>query len=256
MSLSKAERTAAITRSISNGKRQPLASFDSRKYIQHNVHIGDGLSPILAFMDGLPPDRTRADVVRAFEDGEYSVVHADYELGDWGPMIGFEVHRWEEERIVEHWDNLCATPSDANSSGRTMIDGETTLLELERTEENRILVRRFASEVLLAGRLDDSAAFFRNGELIQHSPAYGDGVDAFRTELSRWSGEHQLRYERVHKILGQGNLFLVMSEGVSHEMPTAFYDLYRLSRGFIVEHWEIFETIPPRSEWKNENGKF
>jgi predicted SnoaL-like aldol condensation-catalyzing enzyme len=256
MNASKAERTAAITRSIANGKRLPLASFDSRTYIQHNLLIGDGLSPILAFMDSLPPDRTRAEVVRAFEDGEYSVVHANYELGDWGPMLGFEVHRWEDDRIVEHWDNLCATPSLVNSSGRTMIDGETEVAEPDRTEQNRVLVQRFASEVLLPGRLDDPASFFRDGELIQHSPTYGDGVEEYRTELGRWGGEHKLRYERVHKILGQGNLFLVMSEGLFEDKPTAFYDLYRLHKGFIVEHWEIFETIPPRSEWKNDNGKF
>ena len=256
MNMSKAECTAAITRSISNGKRSPLASFDSRKYIQHNLFIGDGLSSILAFMDSLPPERTRAEVVRSFEDGEFSVVHANYELGVWGPMLGFEVHRWEDDRIVEHWDNLCATPSAVNSSGRSMIDGETEQAELERTEQNRFLVRRFAFEVLLRGRLDDPASFFRDDELIQHSPTYGDGVSVFRAELSRWGGERKLRYERVHRILGQGNLFLVMSDGVLKDKPTAFYDLYRLHNGFIVEHWEIFETIPPRSEWKNENGKF
>jgi predicted SnoaL-like aldol condensation-catalyzing enzyme len=256
MHLSKAERTAAITRSISNGKREPLASFDSRRYIQHNLLIGDGLSPILAFMDALPPERTRADVVRAFEDGNYSVVYANYELGDWGPMLGFEVHRWEDDRIVEHWDNLCATPSELNGSGRTMIDGETELEELDRTEQNRILVRRFASEVLLPARLDDPDSFFRDGELIQHSPMYGDGADAFGLELSRRGGERKFQYDRVHKILGQGNLFLVMSEGVLQNKPAALYDLFRLNTGFIAEHWEIFETIPPRSEWRNENGKF
>ena len=256
MDLSKAERTAAITRSISSGKRLPLASFDSRQYIQHNVHIGDGLAPILAFMDALPPERTRSDVVRAFEDGDYSVVHADYELGDWEPMIGFEVHRWENDRIVEHWDNLCSTPPVVNSSGRTMIDGETTIQELDRTEENRDIVRRFVTEVLLTGRLTDPTPFLRNRELLQHSPHYGDGESAFRSQLSHWATDDRLAYERVHKILGQGNLFLVMSEGKFEEKPTALYDLYRLSSGYIVEHWEVFETIPPRSDWKNDNGKF
>ena len=256
MNVNKAQSTAAIARSISNGKRLPLANFDSRKYIQHNVRIGDGLSPILAFMDELPPERTRAHVLRAFEDGNYSVAHASYELGDWGPMIGFEVHRWEDDRIVEHWDNLCSTPLEANSSGRTMIDGETKLAELDCTEQNRALVRRFVSQSLMAARLDEPHSFFRDGELIQHSAAYGDGVEAFCAELRRWDSEYKLRYERVHKILGQGNLFLAMSEGVLKDRPTAFYDLYRLSQGYIVEHWEVFETIPPRSEWKNQNGKF
>ena len=256
MSVSKAERTAAITRSIGNGKRLPLASFDSRRYIQHNVQIGDGLAPILAFMDALPPERTRSDAVRAFEDGDYSVVHADYELGDWGPMVGFEVHRWEQDRIVEHWDNLCSTPPVRNSSGRTMIDGETALEELDRTEENRALVRRFATEVLLTGRLDDSAPYFLNGELIQHSPYYGDGESAFRSQLNCWAKDGTVLYERVHKVIGQGNLFLVMSEGVFDGKPAGLYDLYRLRRGHIVEHWEVFEAIPPRSDWRNNNGKF
>ena len=111
-----------------------------------------------------------------------------------------------------------------------MIDGETKLAELDRTEQNRALVRRFVSESLLPGRLDDPDSFFRDGELIQHSPAYGDGVDAFRMELKRWGSDCKLRYERVHKILGQGNLFLAMSEGVLNDKPAAFYDLYRLSQ--------------------------
>jgi predicted SnoaL-like aldol condensation-catalyzing enzyme len=110
-------------------------------------------------------------------------------------------------------------------------------------------------EVLLTGRLDEPATFFRDGGLIQHSPTYGDGVDAFRTELSRWSDKRHLRYERVHKVLGQGNLFLVMSEGMHKDKAAALYDLYRLRCGSIVEHWEIFEAIPPRSEWKNDKEK-
>lgn len=26
--------------------------------------------------------------------------------------------------------------------------------------------------------------------------------------------------------------------------------------GKIAEHWDTLETIPPQSEWKNQNGKF
>jgi len=254
--LSKAERTAAITRSIASGERLPIASFDSRRYIQHNVHIGDGLEPILAFMDALPPERTRANVVRLFEDGDYSIVHADYELGDWGPMVGFEVHRWENDRIVEHWDNLCSTPPETNSSGHTMTDGETELSELDRTEQNRVLVQHFTSEVLIDRKLDGLSRFFHEGKLIQHSPHYGDGIHALLHHLSCRRDEGELRYERVHRILGQGNMVLAMSEGTLDYKPTALYDLYRLSAGFISEHWEIFQEIPPFSEWQNENGKF
>jgi hypothetical protein len=36
-----------------------------------------------------------------------------------------------------------------------------------------------------------------------------------------------------------------------------YYDLCAWSAvGQIAEHWDTIETIPPRSEWKNANGKF
>ena len=37
---------------------------------------------------------------------------------------------------------------------------------------------------------------------------------------------------------------------------TSFYDLFRVHGGKLVEHWDTTEAIPPRSEWKNNNGKF
>src|SRR5579863_10239040 len=64
------------------------------------------------------------------------------------------------------------------------------------------------------------------------------------------------KYTKVHKILGQGNLVLVMSEGLFDAKPTAFYDLYRIENGKQVEHWDVIETIPPSDQWKHANGKF
>ena len=49
---------------------------------------------------------------------------------------------------------------------------------------------------------------------------------------------------------------LCASEGYRDGEHCAFYDLFRLDRGKIVEHWDTIEAIAPRSEWKNENGKF
>jgi len=32
--------------------------------------------------------------------------------------------------------------------------------------------------------------------------------------------------------------------------------MYRIQNGKIAEHWDAFETIPPRADWKNSTGKF
>jgi predicted SnoaL-like aldol condensation-catalyzing enzyme len=45
------------------------------------------------------------------------------------------------------------------------------------------------------------------------------------------------KVEKVRNILGEGNFVLVVSEGLfGDSRPTAFYDLYRLQNGKMVEH--------------------
>lgn len=224
-------------------------------YIQHNLNLRDGLEPLLEFIDQLPADQIKASVVRMFEDGDYSVIHADYVLGDWGPMVAFDVHRWKNDRIVEHWDNLCPT-APANTSGHTMTDGSTQVTDLDKTMENKALVDNFTRRVLIGSHLTSSVEDFLGEKLVQHSSHYGDGIHSFQEQLAHWQRQEGLTYARVHKVLGEGNMVLTMSEEVFRREPTAFYDLYRIADGRIAEHWEVFETIPLRETWQNSNGKF
>lgn len=256
MELSKKARSTVIQKSLETREKFPISYFDSRKYIQHNVGLEDGLGPILQLMDDLPADRTKVTICRAIEDGDYSVLHADYILGDWGPMVGFEIHRWEDDRIVEHWDNLCSTPTEKNASGRSMIDGASEVVDLERTESNKALVYEFAKKILVDGELSSLSKYFADGALVQHSVHYGDGVQTFEVMVKAWQADGKTAYHRIHLLLGEGNMVLVVSEGIYENQPAAFYDLYRLANDKIAEHWEVFETIPSRDTWKNSNGKF
>ena len=66
-----------------------------------------------------------------------------------------------------------------------------------------------------------------------------------------------LEYDKVYHVLGEGNFVLTMSEGkFGPGDHVAYYDLFRLEEGKIVEHWDIIQPIPPQAEWKNQNGKF
>ena len=255
MQMRKCERTAAIALSHETGMRSPIASIDSRLYIQHNLNLGDGLEPLLTFIDQLDPKQVRASVVRMFEDGDYSVIHAGYVLGNWGPMVGFDVHRWKDDRIVEHWDNLSST-TPPNSSGHSMTDGSTEVTDLDRTIENKALAREFTEQVLIGQDFITGVENFLAGSLVQHSSHYGDGIRSFQDQVGRWKREDAFEYVRIHKVLGEGNMVLTICEGVFQRKPTAFYDLYRIASGRIMEHWEVFETIPPREMWQNDNGKF
>jgi predicted SnoaL-like aldol condensation-catalyzing enzyme len=92
---------------------------------------------------------------------------------------------------------------------------------------------------------------------VQHNPAIGDGLSGLGAALREMASRGiTMKYTKIHRVLGEGNFVLTVSEGTFANQPTAFYDLFRVAGGKIVEHWDTIETIPPRSAWKNENGKF
>lgn len=248
----KKDCTVAIQQSIETRVKAPLVHFDSRKYIQHNVNLGDGLGPILEFMDSMPAGETRVMIRRAFEDGDHSFAHADYVLGDWGPMTGFEIHRWEDGKIVEHWDNLQPTPDAPNASGRTLTDGATEVVDPGATKASKALVGRYIDEILIGGGHNRLEEFMRD-DLIQHTPAFGDGAAAVAKHLV--SGQ-AARYVTRHKTMGEGDFVLTICEGTLGGDPVSLYDLHRVKDGLIAEHWDVIEVIPPRAQWQNDNGKF
>ncbi len=192
--------------------------------------------------------------MRAFEDGDFVFAHTEYDFAS--RKIGFEVFRFEDGRAVEHWDNI-QERKGPNQSGRTMVDGPTESIDVDLTDDNREVVRSFIDEVLLEGRLEKLSQFIDELGYAEHNPGLGDGVAMLRSALSPGGeGDKQIDYRRVHRVLAEGNFVLCVSEGSSDGLHSAFYDLFRLANGKIVEHWDTTEKIAPRDEWKNENGKF
>lgn len=253
--MSKKQQVTALLKSIETGDSAPVAFINPTKYIQHNLAVADGLAGFGAVLQALPEGSAKVDTVRAFEDGDYVFTHTEYNF--FGPKIGFDIFRYENGQIVEHWDNLQVTPESPNPSGRSMIDGNTELLELDKTDENKQLVKSFVTDVLVNGELDKLAAYFDGDNYIQHNPNIADGLSGLGAALEAMANQGvTMKYDTIHKVLGEGNFVLVVSEGSLADQPTSFYDLFRVANGKIAEHWDTIETIPAQSEWKNTNGKF
>ena len=142
-------------------------------------------------------------------------------------------------------------------SGHTMTDGPTEVKDLDKTEVNKALVRNFVEDILVNGRMDKLAGYFDGDNYIQHNPQIADGLSGLGKALEAMAAQGDtMKYDKIHRVLGEGNFVLVVSEGTFGGRHTSFYDLFRVENGKIAEHWDTIETIPPRSEWKNDNGKF
>ena len=248
------QQVIALLKSIETGDSGPVAVINPDKYIQHNLGAADGLAGFGAVLQALPPRSARVNTVRVFEDGDYVFAHTDYNF--FGPKIGFDIFRFENGRIVEHWDNLQET-TGPNPNGQTMIGGPTEAHDVTKTEANKALVRAFVDDVLVHGRVDRLAGYFDGDRYVQHNPHIGDNLSGLAAALSAMAAKGiTMKYDRIHKVLGEGNFVLVVSEGSFAGAATSFYDLFRVENGKIAEHWDTIEAIPDRSVWKNDNGKF
>lgn len=248
-------QVTALLKAIETGETAPVGYINPNKYIQHNLAVGDGLAGLGAVLKALPEGSAKVKTVRVFRDGDSVFAHTEYNF--FGPKIGFDIFRFENGQIVEHWDNLQETPKNLNPSGRSMTDGPTEATDLDKTAENKKLVRAFVEDILVNGRMEKLAGYFDGDNYIQHNPQISDKLSGLGAALQTMAKQGiTLKYERIHQVLGEGNFVLVASEGTFAGKPSAFFDLFRVENGKIAEHWDTIETIQAKDDWKNSNGKF
>ncbi|MBU2973447.1 nuclear transport factor 2 family protein [Zobellia sp. B3R18] len=253
--VSNEEKVIQLLKSIETGAQEPAAYINPYNYVQHNLEVADGIAGFIATLQALPPNSAKVNTVRTFEDGDYIFTHTDYNF--FGPKIGFDVFRFENGLIVEHWNNLQVTPEQPNPSGHTMIDGTTEITDLDKTEENKTLVRNFITDILINGNMDKIGNYFEGDQYIQHNPSIADGLSGLGSALAAMAEQGvTMEFSVIHKVLGQGNFVLSISEGHFGGAHTSYYDLFRVENGKIAEHWDVIETIAPEADRKNTNGKF
>ena len=257
MELSNKEKVVALLNSFNTGDQTPISYINPDKYIQHNLSVGDGLEGFGEVMKNAPEGGFKANVIRVFQDQDYVIAHTEYEF--FGPKAAFDVFRFENGLIVEHWDNLTEV-SRPNPSGRTQFDGAIEIADKDRTASNKKVIETLMNEVFLNGKMDNLATLINPTKYIQHNSTVADGLDGLGAALQYFEeNDMVMKYTKVHKILGEGNFVLTMSEGNFGKAPgdhVAYFDLFRLENGQIVEHWDVIQAIPSKSEWKNQNGKF
>lgn len=248
-------KVVELLKSIETGAPEPVGYINAEQYTQHNLSVADGLAGFGELLAALPEGSAKVNVVRAFQDGEFVFTQTDYNF--FGPKIGFDIFKFQNGLIVEHWDNLTETALNANPSGHTQIDGFTEIWDLDKTKMNKEIVSDFVNSILVDGQMNKLADFFDGDNYIQHNTAIGDGISGLGAALEAMAKQGiTMVYDKVHIVLGEGNFVLVVSEGNFANEPTSFYDLFRVENGKIAEHWDVMETIIPNNQHKNTNGKF
>ena len=212
-------------------------------YVQHSALATDGPDGLRTLVRNLPPG-FRYDLHRVIADGDTVALHGTYHGFGPEPLVAFDVFRVAGGRLAEHWDALAPVVSPT-VSGRSQTDGPAEVTDLDRTEANRALVTAFVETVLQGGKVDAVTDFLSTETYHQHNPGIGDGLDGLGKALAALAEQGvEMVYDTVHQVIAEGNLVLTVSAGRFGATPTAFYDLFRVADGKIVEHWDVTPEIP------------
>lgn len=245
---------AAIFTDFDVDAATPLLAED---YIQHNPGVPTGAAPALGFIPGLKESGISIETHRVIAEGDLVVMHNTYTNaqafgGD--VLVAFDVFRVEDGKVAEHWDNLIPVAAP-NPSGRTQTDGATEITDLDKTAENKAAVEGFIADILQGGAPDKITDYVSTETYLQHNPDVADGLDDLGAALAAMAEAGMaMTYAKTHLVVAEGNFVFAASEGALGDTPTAFYDLFRLEDGLIVEHWDVISEIP--AEMAHDNGKF
>ena len=253
------QKALELINTFVTGDTEKAADLLAEGYIQHNLAYGTGRDAFVGSVQYLvsAPVKTTVNNIRAYEDGDKVFLQTVYNFAGAGEQVAFDIFRFDENgKIAEHWDNLAAKAAP-NPSGRTQIDNLAAVKDLDKTEENRKIVKNFLHDVMMGKAPEKTPDYFDNGKYIQHNTGIADGLDGLGAALAALAEQGiQMIYDKVHQVLAQGDMVLAVSEGTFGGAPTAYYDLWRVENGKIAEHWDVMETIVDKSAWQNQNGKF
>jgi predicted SnoaL-like aldol condensation-catalyzing enzyme len=232
--------------------------YFSEPFVQHDVTVPDGLPGLRALAAEVAASPyVDITIYRTLEDGEFVLLHSKYEAlpGHAGPMIAFDLFRFRGDKIVEHWGGH-EPETPPNPSGRTQVDGPVDVVDRDKTEVNRTLVRSFKQVITVDLKFDRVGEFIDADHYMQHASKVGDGVRQMKARVADVVKPGTEPVLQPRRYIADGNFVLALVEAHAKGGPTSNWDLFRVENGKIVEHWDVLAPVPPREQWKNANGPY
>lgn len=249
----------AFLGAVLQGDVDTMRELANPDYIQHNPFIPTGLEPFIGLLPILQEAGTTAENIRMFEDGNYVFMHNIWRnAAPFGAdeMVSFDIIRVDENgKVAEHWDAMTPLVTQT-ASGRTQTDGPTEVTDLDQTEANKALAVALIEDVLMGRDPARITDYISAETYAQHNPMIADGLSGlFEAVETLTAQDNMFVYTEIHAVLGEGNFVLTVSEGEWSGQTHAFYDLFRMDGGIIVEHWDVIQPVPTEG-LANTNGMF
>ncbi len=257
--LNQREKIASFFEAINTRNVATIEELVTEDYIQHNPFIPTGRDPFVGLLTTVLEDNgTKVENIRIFEEGNFVAIHNLWtNAAPFGAdtVVTFDILRFDDNgKIAEHWDAIQPWESQT-VNGNTLIDGPTTITNMDETEANKALAVSIIEDVLM-GQNPSNITNYIAEDYVQHNPGIDNGLAGIQAAVDYLvSINNMFQYNTIHKVIGKGNFVLTISEGTWNGTSNAFYDLFRMENGKAVEHWDIIQPVPTEG-LANNNGMF
>lgn len=124
---------------------------------------------------------------------------------------------------------------------------------LSSAEANKELVLKAAKE--LFQELDLTAIDRYWGDsYVQHNPLYPDGKEQIRALIQGVIDSGVPMNAEVKRVAADGDLVWLHAKSFFFGKELATVEIFRVENGKIVEHWDVIQEVPSKSE--NNNTMF
>ena len=200
-------------RGIKEGNIDVIHEYTGDRYTQHSTGVKDGREGFISFFkDFLKRTKDRdIQIIRAIEDGNFVFLHVyqniDNGSAQWVTTDMFDTDA--SDKIVEHWDVIAPyVEVDKTASGNDMVLGQFELKDLDKTDENKALVRSFIVDVFQNKNHTALDQYISSEKYIQHNPYFPNGIEAVRQFLA----SQDFNYDFVFHVMGQGDHVVAYSK--------------------------------------------
>jgi predicted SnoaL-like aldol condensation-catalyzing enzyme len=239
--------------------REAVTRYTGDRYTQHSTGVRDGVEGFVEFFEPFIERNPIRDIqiVRGWEDGQHVFIHAYQSLNngqyEWVTTDFFDTD--ENNKIIEHWD-VIAEFCPETPSGHTSVDGSTEITDLDKTRENKELIRNLIRDGLMrGGDPGNLPKYISSEQYIQHNKNVPDGLEHFQRFASM--PNRPLNYDEIVLMVGSGNFVATLCKANWNDGTTnqdyAQVDIFRIENGKVVEHWDNVEPVPENNV---NSGKF
>lgn len=124
-----------------------------------------------------------------------------------------------------------------------------------RLEANKKLVLEFYDAVI--GRKDfEAGRKYMGATYRQHAPYAQDGPEGLRQFVEWFRDTFPAHRYEIKRVIAEGDYVVLHVHGMGGPNPDgeAVVDIFRVEDGKVVEHWDLIQPIPAKSD--NPNGMF